>query len=87
MYSSRQVYQLDFSSRQGMQSIHKFIRGRRVPCTKMDIVSILSSENPFISKLSQPAQDAVFAMGQWPPLSCIPKRKKFMNTEPMLCSS
>ena len=50
---------------QGLLSIHKYIEGRRVTLTKQDVITILSEENPFNFKLSQKAQEDVYAIGNF----------------------
>ena len=48
---------------QGLLSVQQHIEGRRVRLTKQDVITILSEENPFNYKLSQHAQEDVYAMG------------------------
>jgi len=50
---------------QGLQAIERHVRRRRVTLTRQDLVTILSSENPFICKLSPLAQEVVYAMGEY----------------------
>ncbi|XP_052816102.1 RNA cytosine-C(5)-methyltransferase NSUN2-like [Mya arenaria] len=49
-------------SQEGLLSIAKFVQGRRLTCTRQDMITILSSENPFICKLSPLAQEVAHTM-------------------------
>ncbi|WAR12262.1 NSUN2-like protein [Mya arenaria] len=66
-------------SQEGLLSIAKFVQGRRLTCTRQDMITILSSENPFICKLSPLAQEVAHTMEA--------KVKQFKETKSMSESS